>query len=329
MYNISDIKSVHFEVTSKCQARCPMCPRRINGGPLNHGVKLVEITVSQFKKWFDSKFVEGLNHFSFCGNLGDPIIAKDTMLIIEYLRSVNNLMSIHLHTNGSAKSTEWWTKLVKNNVKVIFGIDGLEDQHSRYRINTDWKKIIKNARTFIEAGGVARWDMLVFQHNEHQIEQCRILASEMGFKEFTVKHTTRFRNNQLSVINDIGKTIDILFPTEKSKNMIERVKEAVNEEKPVISCKAKKDSQIYVAATGNVTPCCWLDQEWYPPNAPSRIDYMDKIGKYPNLNQQSLEEIFNTGYFTQISNCWNDTGLKECTKQCGSFDKLNSQFVEN
>ena len=33
MYNYSEIKDVHLEITSKCQATCPMCPTRIGGGP--------------------------------------------------------------------------------------------------------------------------------------------------------------------------------------------------------------------------------------------------------------------------------------------------------
>ena len=40
---------------------------------------------------------------------------------------------------------------------------------------------------FIEAGGVAYWDMLVFKHNEHQIEEVRQLAKNMGFKNVRIK----------------------------------------------------------------------------------------------------------------------------------------------
>jgi len=44
MYKLTDIKDVHLEITSKCQAKCPMCPRRIQGGPLNPFIHLDEIT---------------------------------------------------------------------------------------------------------------------------------------------------------------------------------------------------------------------------------------------------------------------------------------------
>ena len=39
-----------------------------------------------------------------------------------------------------------------------------------------------------------------------------------------------------------------------------------------------------------------------------------------------MKDIFASGYFDPIAGCWNTTGLKECSKQCGSFDKLNEQF---
>ena len=53
-----------------------------------------------------------------------------------------------------------------------------------------------------------------------------------------------------------------------------------------------------------------------------------KIKRFPNLHDASLREIFDSGFFSTISNCWTTTGLKECSKQCGTFDKLNEQFVQ-
>jgi hypothetical protein len=110
--------------------------------------------------------------------------------------------------------------------------------------------------------------------------------------------------------------------------MVEMVKTAQKEELPTITCKAKRDSQLYISATGVVSPCCWLDMEWMPPMSASRNDYMDKIFNMPNLKTQTLAEIFQSGYFNRIEKCWNSTGLKECSKQCGSFDKLGAQFIK-
>ncbi len=326
MYKIDDITSIHFEVTSKCQARCPMCPRRINGGPLRDGVDLEEVSLANFIDWFDIDFIKQLDHLSMCGNLGDPMIAEDTLKIFNYLREHNPHMALVMNTNGSGRNKGWWQALAFYKVKVIFGIDGLKDTHSLYRISTDWERIIANAQEFISAGGDARWDMLVFKHNEHQVDACEQLSKELGFKGFSIKHTTRFRDGKLDVIDDDYNITHTLYPTKRSEDMIGKVKTAESELLPTITCKAKEDSQLYISATGNVSPCCWLDLEWVPQTANTRMDYMTKVKKFPNLHNTSLREIFDSGFFSTISGCWTTTGLKECSKQCGTFDKLNKQF---
>lgn len=327
MYSIENIKDIHLEITSKCQAKCPMCPRRIQGGPMMPWVTLDEITLEQFKSWFSISFVKQLTKLNMCGNLGDPIIAKDTVPIYRYLRENNSNIELQMHTNGSARDKQFWKDLADLNVTVVFGIDGLEDTHSRYRIGTDFNKIIENAKIFIDAGGNARWDMLVFEHNKHQTSDCETLAYKLGFKIFQKKNSSRFKDGKFHVLDETGTTIDILYPTEKSKNFITKVQESRNETKPVISCKAQRDSQIYVSANGTVSPCCWLDLKWMPPVNEERISYMDVVGTYPNLNNQTLEEIFNSDYFNRIESTWNTSScLHTCKKQCGSFDKLGAQF---
>ena len=324
MYTLNQIKNVHLEITSKCQAQCPMCPRRINGGLLNPLISLHEITLNQFKKWFTVEFISQLDSLFMCGNLGDPIIAEDCLEIFQYIRETNTNIRLSMHTNGSARNIHWWKELAKYKVKITFGIDGLEDTHKLYRVNTDWHKIIRNAWAFIEAGGEAEWHMLVFKHNEHQIEECRNISIDTGFKKFTVKHTSRFKDNKFHVLDETGATVNILYPTEFSKNLTSKVSSSVSS---TIECKANKYKQLYIGADGTVSPCCWLDFSWQLPNQDNRIDYMDSIGVFPNLNKNSISEIFELGYFKQIEDTWAVKPLIECNKQCGKFDKSGEQFV--
>ncbi len=326
MYSLDQIKEIHLELTTKCQARCPMCPRRINGGMQNPLFNLTEITLETFKVWFDEKLLTQLESIFLCGNLGDPIIAQDCLEIIEYIRSVNPSIKLAIHTNGSARSIDWWKRLAKTDTKVAFGIDGLADTHHLYRINTDWNKIIENAKAFIEEGGHAEWQMLAFAHNEHQIEECRKLSEQLKFKKFNLKHTSRFTDNEFRVLDDAGKTTHILRPTEQSLKMIPIVAEVTKDHTSTIDCKARKMKQIYVSAEGIVSPCCWLDFSWVLHKQERRIDYMDKIGIFPNLNNQSLDEIFESKYFDKVEQTWSDSPLKECSRQCGKFDKLGAQF---
>jgi len=326
MYNYKDIKRIHLEITSKCQARCPMCARRMQGGPMLPWVVLNEIFLEQFKSWFPVEFLKQLESFYMCGNLGDPIIAKDTIPIFRYIRETNPKIKLQMHTNGSARDSQFWMDLTELKVTVVFGIDGLSDTHSRYRINTDFDKILENAKVFIESGGAARWDMLVFDYNKHQIEECRILAKDLGFESFQSKNSSRFKDEKFHVLDDSGKTIDILYPTDRSKSFIKRIENSQNDRSPIITCKAKEYNELYISANGNVSPCCWLDIEWLPPVNPERIDYMDKLGIFPNLNNQTLIDIFNSEFFNKIKKTWDSNCLATCKKQCGSFNKSEVQF---
>ena len=329
MYKLNQIKTIHLEITSKCQASCPMCSRNIQGGVDNPFIAITEITLDDFIKWFPVDFIKQLDRLYMCGNLGDPVVAKDKLEIFTYLKSTNPNISLGMNTNGSARNTAWWTKLAKLGVVVRFGIDGLSDTHALYRIGTDWDKIITNAKSFIQAGGYAIWDMLVFDHNQHQIDDCKSLSKELGFKEIAIKNTSRFHNGSLNVLDKTGKTIHILYATEKSKDLTSRVHQYATkpvEEKKVISCKVKNEKSMYVSATGNVVPCCWLDMEWMPPHSFSRIDYMDIIGRHLNLHDLSLDEIFNEGMFSDIEQSWSNIPLRECSKQCGEVDKFLEQF---
>lgn len=329
MFNYTDIKDIHLELTSKCQVKCPMCPRRINSGIENPLISITEIDLPIFKKWFSVDFLRQLNSLFMCGNLGDPIVAQDCLEIFQYIRECNPHISLSMHTNGSARSKHWWKELSKTNVRVVFGIDGLADTHSLYRVGADWNKIIENAASFINEGGIAEWHMLVFRHNEHQVDACRNMSKELGFVDFKEKHTSRFMENKWHVLDDAGRTIHILYPTDKSTTMIPKVQDAKSGVCTGIKCKAQTMKQIYVSADGTVSPCCWLDFSWILPKQDTRIDYMDRIGEFPNLQDLSLEDIFKSGYFEKIADTWKVDPLKECAKQCGNFDKLMEQFNAN
>jgi MoaA/NifB/PqqE/SkfB family radical SAM enzyme len=326
MYNYFEINEIHLELTSKCQANCPMCARNIQGGISNPWVVESEITIDQFRDWFDKDFVKQLKKLYMCGNLGDPIIAKDCLEIFQLIRSLNSDIRLILHTNGSARSKDWWKKLSTIDVEVVFGIDGLEDTHHLYRIGTDFNKIIENATEFIQAGGKARWHMLVFDHNKHQIDQCEELSKKLGFIEFSQKNSSRFRSSSLAVLTKEGKTSHILYPSEKSLHLSKKVFEIKLDEKVDIKCKAKISYSIYISSDGSVTPCCWLNYSGYMPNHPNLVDYRDNGFITPNLKNMKLKEIFESSYFNLIENTWKNRALKECNKQCGSIDRLNEQF---
>ena len=195
MYKSHEIRTVHLEITDKCNAACPMCARNINGGEDNPQLPGTELSIDDIKQIFRPEFIRQLDRMYMCGNYGDPIAARDTLETFQYFREHNAKINLSMHTNGSAKKPDWWRQLayaLGSKGYVVFSIDGLEDTNHLYRQNTVWSKIIENAKAFIDAGGRARWDYIVFAHNEHQVEEAEALANKMGFERFQYKKSARF-----------------------------------------------------------------------------------------------------------------------------------------
>lgn len=329
MYKLEEIRTLHIEPTSNCQASCPMCSRNIQGGIPNPFIKLNEITIEQFKQWVTPVFIQQLSRVYLCGNVGEPIVAKDTLEIFRYIKESNPSILLGMNTNGSARAIEWWQELAQvfgSTGTVRFGIDGLEDTHSLYRIGTSWQKIIDNAKAFIDAGGNAEWDMLVFDHNKHQVAACEELSKNIGFKKFIVKHTSRFKEDRVHVLTKEGKTSHFIYPSDKSDKFTKTFSQYKIEENRVIHCKVKAEKNLFLNAHGHVYPCCWLDIDAVPPMSLSRVDYLDKNFTAMSLHDMTLTEIFDSGYFDKVESTWGLHPLKECSKQCGQIDKFNEQF---
>lgn len=194
-----DITQVHWEPTDKCNSGCPMCPRYDERGFEIGTLENTEWTFESFKAAWPKEFIQGLHKILACGNFGDPCACREFVDIYEYVRELNPRIGLACNTNGSLRTPEWWARLgavmtqqQNNGNYCTFSLDGLEDTNHLYRRNTNWKKIMENAKAFIDAGGIAHWDYIVFQHNEHQVEEARQLAKDMGFRNFNVKRTTRW-----------------------------------------------------------------------------------------------------------------------------------------
>ena len=67
---------------------------------------------------------------------------------------------------------------------VIFSVDGLSDTNHLYRQNVVWDNVERNMRVSFAAGGRARWDFIVFGHNEHQVDEAQRTSRELGCRTF-------------------------------------------------------------------------------------------------------------------------------------------------
>ena len=232
-------KVVHIEPTDVCQAACPLCARETDAefDKQQHH----HLTVEQIQQHLSEDTIRGLDKMFMCGNYGDPAAGRHTLEIYRYFRSINPTIVLGMNTNGAVQNIAWWSELagILNQPRdyVVFSIDGLKDTNHIYRRNVSWTKLMDNAETFIAAEGRAQWDMLVYRHNEHQVDACEQLARDMKFTWFRAKVSRRPYINGLE------------FPV--TWNRLEYVPGRID-------CHALKESSVYIDAQGRVSPCCWL-----------------------------------------------------------------------
>jgi len=236
---VRDIKVLHLEPTDVCQAACPLCARETDADfskDQQHHLDMHKIL-----QVFDRDQIASLDKMFMCGNYGDPAAGAHALEIYQEFRKLNPNIVLGMNSNGALRNTQWWHQLGimlgQPQDYVVFSIDGLEDTNHVYRKNVDWHKLMANAKAYISAGGLAHWDMLVYQHNQHQVDECKKLAQDMGFTWFRAKVSKRPLANGLA------------FPVDFRANKIESTD---------IDCHALKEQSAYIDAQGRMSPCCWL-----------------------------------------------------------------------
>lgn len=333
MIDYKDIRNVHLEIASVCNAECPWCPRNFWGYPYNGGYPETVLTLEHAKKIFGTEFLCQLTSIDINGNFGDIVMNPEGADIVEYFLSCNPNLNITVSTNGSGRNQNFWHRLGAQKITVLFCLDGLEDTHYLYRQNTSWHRIIKNAKTFIAAGGVAVWKMIKFDHNQHQIEQCRQISQAFGFNRFDLVHSERTvapvfnRLGQLThtLGNYQGETsFEVLFYKKQHDDVLLEDILPGQTPKTKLNCDTVNRRSIYIAANGDVAPCCYLG---FYPRTYGRGQYhqaanaqVAQLMSNNNALENSLQECIK--WFDQVEQRWKkekyeDGRLVICDDCCG------------
>ena len=327
--NISDIRTANVEISTNCNAACPLCPRNYNGYGVRDNFPLRDMSLDEFKTLLDPVLVHPDFLLSLCGTYGDPCANKHVVDILDYVNKKYPHVLIILSSNASMKTTQWWSQLAQfKNLKIEFALDGLADTHSIYRQNTNWQKVVDNATAFIQAGGYAIWQFIQFEHNKHQFDECRELSKQLGFAEF--KHFDDNRSEGIAFKPD-----GTPFVLGQSPQQSVTATEFVEQEK-YLQKQYENDSQtkyerdldvdtiecysqagnIYIAVNGDIWPCCWLGGTFPMTTDTDNGWQVKKLPLVLNGLEHSLSEIVDS--WSYISDTWSsEQPLSTCTRTCG------------
>ena len=252
--NLDQIKWLHVEASTFCNAWCPACPRNQQGYGLTAGLTEQNLSVDKFLEVLEQlSFLDGIQ---FCGNYGDPIASNQLDQLITVAKKYTN--KIQIHTNGGLRNTAWWIELAKqlSNIDhdVWFGIDGIGPVHEIYRQATSYEKVIENAQAFIGAGGTATWQFIPYKHNEHQILDCIRLSQQYKFSKF--KAVKSHRDVKEAKHWKTGKPF-LLEVSNIHQTVFFKPKQGILEKE---NCMHLEQPGIYLAANGKVSPCCYFSE---------------------------------------------------------------------
>jgi MoaA/NifB/PqqE/SkfB family radical SAM enzyme len=354
MFKFNQLKTIHLEISNNCQASCPMCSRNINGGQENPLIKINDWTLAEFKNIMTPRVLHQIDTFYLCGTFGDPMMNNDLIEMCRYATAENPNLFVHVHTNGGARKEEWWQSLAQAlpaNHRVIFAIDGLEDTHSLYRIGTKYETVIRNAQAFISAGGIAEWAFIQFLHNEHQVDEARQRANNLGFKYFTTKNSSRFLLEPRSpAVDKHGVVTHYIEPASFTpmkfidKKIIDNWRTILDN--AVIECKVLKDKEIYIDAHKDFYACCWLANVPYSyitndvaaevrEKMVEQHNKMNALLGQVNVLNRSIEDIINSdAYQSMWKDMWGKDKSIVCARTCGkhpeaNISKCTDQFSEH
>ncbi len=294
------------------------------------------MTLSDFKRFSPPELLRNIKMAYFCGNFGDPAVVPDMQDILDWCWQVNPDLELKLFSNCSVRSVNWWRDLGEltsdRNFSLIAAIDGAsQETNRRYRVRTDFDRIMANTAAFIGAGGNAEWRMLVFRHNEHEVENAKHMAAERGFSLFRAYPSNRFGSAKAFEYTHKDEAFTLEPPTAKIPPKSSNTHSLVGQKPPdtevIIECEALRTSSAFVDFLGYLTPCCHIGRRLYMRDQGAfdgADDWMSDLfdtfdPKLLHVDTAGFDaaDAANDAFFVQLKEKWKTLQPRVCRNVCG------------
>ncbi|MGN6296661.1 MAG: radical SAM/SPASM domain-containing protein [Ginsengibacter sp.] len=242
--------SISFEPTTSCNLRCPECPS---------GLRQFTRARGMLKKDFFTKTIDEIYKdiiyliFYF---QGEPYLNKNFLEMVSYA-SAKGLYTA-TSTNGHFLTDEMAKKTVESGLdRLIISLDGTtQEVYEQYRREGNIEKVIEGARNIVKWKKQLKsktpfvfFQFLVVKPNEHQIEDVKKLAKEVGVDE------VRFKTAQ---VYDYENDPNQLIPENQKFSRYKKDKKGhhIAKNKLQNHCSRLWEANV-ITWDGKVVPCCF------------------------------------------------------------------------
>jgi radical SAM protein with 4Fe4S-binding SPASM domain len=242
--------SVSFEPTTSCNLRCPECPSGLRAFSRPTGM-----LKNDFFRETINEIHEHLTYLIFYFQ-GEPYLNPDFLDMVKYASSKKIYTATS--TNAHYLNDDAAKKTVESGLdRLIISIDGTtQDVYKQYRVGGNLEKVIEGARNIIKWRTALNsktpfvfFQFLVVKPNEHQIEEIKKLAEEIGVDE------VRFKTAQ---VYDYENDPNQLIPVQEkySRYKIGKDGKYRPKNKMVNRCWKLWHANV-ITWDGLVVPCCF------------------------------------------------------------------------
>jgi MoaA/NifB/PqqE/SkfB family radical SAM enzyme len=315
----------HFELSSKCALACPRCPR--TEMPQTPWLQK-EISLENFKNILSVELLQDhVKRLTFCGDVGDPIYAKDFLKIIAYVKSINPKIHIYTITNGSYKTEAWWHEFAKlsNEYDTInFSIDGYDDEsNNKYRVNSNWDSIINGVKIMSKHSSAhVYWAAIVFKFNENQLDYIKQLATDCGCDGLQLTYSTKFGSKYGDAYggdsDDLEPSTQYISKTHRYERYFTQLTDRVQNNSKYLNHNTQLYNSVKDKYNKFITPMCLIGNRGLFVNAEQTLFPCSWTSfPYETLGTQRKSIAFSDSFFSVYRDALN-------IKKHGLYNVLNN-----
>ena len=269
--------SISFEPTTSCNLRCPECPSGLRAFTRPTGMLQNDFfikTIDQLQK----ELLYLVFYFQ-----GEPYLNPSFLNMVKYAssKSIYTATSTNAHylNDANAKRT-----IESGLDRLIISIDGTtQESYQQYRVGGSLEKVLEGARNIVKWRTQLQsktpfvvFQFLVVRHNEHQIEDVKKMAREIGVDDVWFK---------TAQVYDYENDPNHLIPTiDKYSRYRKTADGTVFKGKLANHCWRLWHDPV-ITWDGLVAPCCF-DK-----------DAQHQLG---SLKEKSFKEIWKNGAYTEF-----------------------------
>ncbi|MBW3544538.1 MAG: SPASM domain-containing protein [Bacteroidetes bacterium] len=180
--------SISFEPTTHCNLRCPECPSGLRSFTRPTGMLQQEVYQKVIDELQDT-LLYLLLYFQ-----GEPYLHPQFLELVQYAhqRGIYTATSTNAHYLTDARACQ----TVKSGLsRLIISLDGTtQEVYEQYRVGGKLEKVLEGTRRLLHWRKALRsrtphviFQFLVVRPNEHQLEEARQLAKQLGVDEVWFK----------------------------------------------------------------------------------------------------------------------------------------------